>query len=68
MGFREARINAGLSVADVMGAIGVSDAAVYQWETGVYTPRKEKLLDLAMLYGVTVDELLRDSSPAAEGR
>lgn len=59
MGFREARINAGLSVADVMAAIGVSDAAVYQWETGVFTPRKDRLLALSRLYGVSVDELLK---------
>lgn len=61
MGFREARIRAGLSVADVMAAIGVSDAAVYQWETGVYTPRKKKLLAISKLYGCTVDDLLKDS-------
>lgn len=59
MGFREARIKAGLSVADVMAAIGVSDAAVYQWETGVYTPRREKLLSLCELYHCTTDDLLR---------
>lgn len=35
MGFRDARISAGLSVSQVMKNIGVSDAAVYQWETGV---------------------------------
>lgn len=61
MGFREARIKAGLSVADVMAAIGVSDAAIYQWETGVYTPRKDKLLAIADLYHCTTDELLRPS-------
>lgn len=59
MGFREARIKAGLSVADVMKAIGVSDAAVYQWETGIYTPRKEKLLAVSELYNCTIDELLK---------
>ena len=38
MGFRDARISAGLSVSQVMKNIGVSDAAVYQWETGVTRP------------------------------
>ncbi len=65
MGFREARIKAGLSVADVMAAIGVSDAAVYQWETGVYTPRKERLLAVAELYHCTTDELLKDTQGSA---
>lgn len=61
---REARIKAGLSVADVMKAIGVSDAAVYQWETGIYTPRKEKLLAVSELYNCTIDELLKGGEDA----
>ena len=35
MGFRQARIRAGLSVREVMTEMGVTDAAVYMWETGV---------------------------------
>lgn len=62
MGFREARINAGLSVREVMAAMGVSDAAVYQWETGVTIPRGKMLKKLSELYACTVDELLADSS------
>ena len=61
MGFKQARINAGLSVRDVMKALGVSDAAVYQWETGVFTPKTKRLSEIAKLYGVTVDELLSES-------
>lgn len=67
MGFREARTRAGLSVADVMMNIGVSDAAVYQWETGTFTPRKEKLLALSKLYGCTVDELLKPDKSSDAG-
>lgn len=59
MGFREARINAGKSVKQVMEAMGVSDAAVYSWETGQYAPSKDKLVKLADFYGTTVDALLR---------
>ena len=58
MGFREMRIRAGLSVAKVMEALSVSDAAVYQWETGVTTPNGKRLPEIAKLYGCTVDELL----------
>ena len=61
MGFKQARINAGLSVRDVMKALGVSDAAVYQWVTGVFTPKTKRLSEIAKLYGVTVDELLSES-------
>lgn len=62
MGFREARIAAGKSVKDVMDFIGVSDAAVYQWESGAFTPRSDKLIKLADYFGVSVDDLLRDNT------
>ena len=59
MGFKEARINAGKSVKEVMDAMNVSDAAVYSWETGQYAPSIDKLVKLADFYGTTVDALLR---------
>lgn len=62
MGFRQARLKAGLSVRAVMAATGVSDAAVYQWETGVTVPRAPMLVRLSELYGVTVDELLKSTT------
>ena len=58
MGFRKARIKAGLSVAQVMDALKVSDAAVYQWETGTTTPTGKRLPEIAKLYKCSVDELL----------
>lgn len=60
MGFREARIKAGMSVAQVMDRLSVSDAAVYQWETGATMPTAKRLVEIARLYGVTVDELLTE--------
>ena len=59
MGFRSARLAAGLSVSNVMEALKVSDAAVYQWETGVTMPNGKRLPEIAKLYGCTVDELLK---------
>ena len=59
MGFKDARVKAGKTVKEVMDEIGVSDAAVYSWETGQYTPSKDKLVKLADFYGTTVDALLR---------
>ena len=43
-----------------MEHMGVSDAAVYQWETGIYTPRADKLIKLAKFYGCSVDDLLAE--------
>lgn len=61
MGFRQARINAGFSVREVMAAMGVTDAAVYMWETGTTKPRASILVKLAGLYHCSVDELLIDN-------
>lgn len=58
MGFKSARIAAGLTVQQVIKALGVSDAAVYMWETGQQRPRASRLPEIARLYGCTVDELL----------
>ena len=66
MGFRTARIKAGLSVAQVMEKLSVSDAAVYQWETGVTMPTAKRLIEVAKLYGVTVDYLLSDDDTTPE--
>lgn len=60
MSFRTMRQKAGLSVAQVMKALKVSDAAVYMWETGETTPNGKRLPEIAKLYGCTVDELLKE--------
>lgn len=62
MGFKEARLKAGKKVSEVMAYMGVSDAAVYQWETGVTMPSGNKLVKLAEFYGCTVDELLKKAN------
>lgn len=62
MSYKSARIKSGLSVAKVAEELGVTSAAVYQWETHIYNPRTPILIKLAKLYGVTTDELLQDDS------
>lgn len=66
MGFRQARIKADLSVREVMAAIGVTDAAVYMWETGTTKPRVSILVKLAELYHCSVDELLMGNPGQAQ--
>lgn len=60
MSFKSARIKAGKKVSDVMAHLGVSDGAVYMWETGMTFPTVEKLKKLAEFYGCTTDELLKE--------
>lgn len=57
MGMKSARVKAGKTVSQVMKEIGVSDAAVYMWETGKTKPRASLLPRLASFYGCTIDEL-----------
>jgi len=55
---REMRKGLGLSQEQLAGKIGVSRQAVTKWETDAGTPDVENLVELARLFGVTVDELL----------
>lgn len=68
MSFRSAREKAGLTVLDVAKALGVSDAAVYYWETGKFLPKSSRLKAVAELFGCTVDDLLKDDSISLEVR
>ena len=52
------RERAGLRVQDVMRALNVTDAAVYSWECGAYSPRAKRLNEIAALYGCTIEDLL----------
>ena len=62
MGLKSVREKAKLTVLQVAETLGVTDAAVYQWETGLTTPRPEKLKRLSELYGCSVDELLKEET------
>ena len=58
MGYLSARKKAGLSQAEAAAQLGVSSVAVCHWETGKHHPRGKLLLEVARVYGCTVDELL----------
>lgn len=64
MSFREARINAGLKGKDVAAHFGVHPAAVTKWEKGKNLPKSPRLIEVAKLYGCTVDELLKGNGDA----
>lgn len=60
MSLRSARIKSGHRVSEVVALLGVTDAAVYQWETGSTYPRTEFLPKLAKFYECTIEELLTE--------
>ena len=61
----EARRQSGLSQQEVAEALDISRQAVSRWETGAAAPSTEKLIELARLYGVTLDALVNGSAPEA---
>lgn len=60
MSFRTARERAGLTQAEVAKEMDVTQPSVSFWESGTSNPRVSVLFKLAALYGVTVDELLKE--------
>lgn len=66
MSFLAARLKAGLSQAAAAKELGISAASVSQWETGKTVPDSKRLLDIAALYGCTVDELLLSEISASD--
>lgn len=58
MSFLSARKKAGLSQAEVAEKLGISSAAVCQWETGKTMPDPRKLPKIAELLNCPVDDLL----------
>ncbi len=56
-----------LSQEELAEQLGVSRQSVSKWETGQSVPDLDKLIKLADLFGVTLDELARDTSEHGEG-
>lgn len=62
MSFVSCRKKAKLTQKQVADALGITDAAVCQWEKGETMPTASKLLDLAKLYKCKVDQLLKEDT------
>ena len=60
MSFAAARKKAGLKQVDAAKDLGVTQGAISMWENGRTKPRSTQIVEIANLYGVTVDELLRE--------
>ena len=58
---REARLRKNLTQEKLAQEMGVTQAAVSQWENGVTIPRTCDLIKLAEVLGVSVTELLQET-------
>ena len=54
------RTGLGLSQEELAGKLEVSRQSVSKWETGQSVPDLDKLIKLADLFGISVDELVRE--------
>lgn len=54
----ELRKAQGWTQAQLGERLGVSNKTVSRWETGMYLPPVEMLLELSRLYGISINELL----------
>ena len=59
---RDHRTRCQMTQEYVAESVGVSRQAVSKWEKGLSSPSTANLIALAKLYGVSVEELLRDVS------
>lgn len=57
------RTGRGMSQDALADALGVSRQSVSKWENGGAVPELDKLMKLAELFGVTLDELVRGEPP-----
>ena len=58
------RTERNMSQLDLADALEVSRQSVSKWETGAAVPELDKLIKMAKLFGVTLDELVSGEAPA----
>ena len=51
----------GITQDEFAMAVGVSRQAVYKWESGQSYPEVPKLLEMKLLFSVSIDDLLDDN-------
>lgn len=56
------RDSRGLKDADVSKATGIRQGVFSDWKNARYTPKLDKLLKIAKLFGMSLDELIGDEA------
>ena len=51
----------GITQDEFASAVGVSRQAVYKWESGQSYPEVPKLIEMKLLFGISIDDLLDES-------
>lgn len=58
MRLKELRIKSGLTQNEIATKLGVSGQTILNWESGIYEPKINHLIQLADLFHVSVDYLI----------
>ena len=62
--YERLRNERGMTDYQVSQETGISTATLSSWKTGRYTPKVDKLLKIAKLFGVTVSDLIVEEPDA----
>ncbi len=62
MRLRELRIKSGLTQNEIALKLGVSGQTILNWENKIYEPKISQLIELADLFGVSIDYLVERKS------
>lgn len=63
---RTARMSKGLTQKQLAEQMGVTRAAVANWETGVSAPTADSLIRLARILDTTVDAILKEDGAGSD--
>ena len=64
MKLRELRIKNNMTQNDIAIKLGVSGQTILNWENGIYEPKINQLIELADIFGVSVDYLIEHNKKA----
>lgn len=65
---RRFRSQMGISQDALAEKLGVARQSISKWERDAATPELEKLMAMAELFGVTLDELVKNENTAGDPR
>lgn len=61
------RMERGMRQSDLARELGVTRQTVSRWEQGLMTPSTDRLIDVARVFHMSLDELVNGGPPAPEG-
>lgn len=61
------RMERGMSQSDLARELGVTRQTVSRWEQGLMTPSTDRLIDVARVFHMSLDELVNGGPPVPEG-